>query len=137
MPYDVLTSNPARPAPRCGRPFLISRAVCLRIASTVKAIKAFNILLGMEDGGPSGTDNLYTRNRQNHWDITSDALPPSSDSGVALDLATVAGSMYPRGSVNKVYFPSGGVRHPPFRSFPVRSFVKQQSSPRVAKQVET
>ena len=45
----------------------------------------------------------------------------------------VVDSMHPRHSVNKVFFRSGVFGTlPPFRFFPVRSFVGHQSSPRGA-----
>lgn len=111
--------------------FRQSRAVRLHIASTVKVlVKASKYLVMNGTWVVSGTGNLYTRDGSNHWDITSDAPLPRLPTLGLLSTCTVAVSMYPRasGSVNKVSFPSGDVRHPPFRSFP---FVRQQSSPRV------
>jgi hypothetical protein len=131
MTYGLRRNHilPARSAPRCCGQFSDkSRAVRLHIASTVKVVKASKYLVRDGTWVASGTDNLYTRDGSNQWDITSDAPLPRLPTLGLLSTCTVAVSMFPRGSVNKVSFPSGGVRHPPFRSFP---FVRQQSSPRV------
>ena len=79
--------------------------VCTLLAFTGKGVsRPRNILLG------TGTDNLYTRDDSNQCDITSDAPLPRLPTLGLLSTCTVAVSMYPRGSANKVSFPSGGVR---------------------------
>lgn len=107
-------------------------SVCLRIASTTVKKPQINHIIRNEWkrvsaadwSSPSETDKItQTRDRLEPVGYYVRSLfPPSSDSGVALDFCHCGRfSMYPRGSANKVYFRSGGVRHPPFRSFPVRS----------------
>ena len=134
MTYDFWRNSilPACPALRCCEPFRTkSRRASADYCSTVEGQgnqRPRNILLGTEHGSSRGQMICIHGMGSNHWDITSDAPLPRLPTLGLLLTCTVAVSMYPRVSVNKVTFPSGGVRHPPFRSFP---FVRQQSSPRV------
>lgn len=68
---------------------------------------------------------------RDRWDITFDTLAPSSNSALLSISHSSRFDPSPLFCQQGLRLPIVGVRHPPlFRSFPVRSFVRQQSSPR-------
>jgi hypothetical protein len=96
---------PTHPAPRCSRPILTSRAVCLRVAQA-GSVKASSILSGMEDEDPRGHISCTHGIVRTTGILRLMPCPVFRLWGCSR-LAAVAVSMYPRGSLNKVYFPSG------------------------------